>query len=99
MSWLRGLLRRLADEGRTILISSHAHRGPAAAILTASPADGGNVPLVEAVGRDRLRVRGLDAPSVADLAAAQRLRVHELVTENASLEQLFLHLTKDKTTS
>lgn len=135
MSWLRGLLRRLADEGRTILISSHVlaevqqlvdnvvviRRGelvaagpwsrlagpPAVLItspdaealattLTGSPAGGGTAPLVEAVGPDRLRVHGLDAPSVAALAAARRLRVHGLVTENGSLEQLFLHLTTDK---
>ncbi len=135
MSWLRGLLRQLADQGRTVLISSHVlseiqqlvedvvviRRGelvaagpwsrlagpPAvlitspdaetlAASLTAGPADGGPVPRVEAVGPDRLRVHGLDAPSIADLAAVRRLRIHELVTENTSLEQLFLQLTTDK---
>ncbi|RQX20857.1 ABC transporter ATP-binding protein, partial [Micromonospora chalcea] len=51
---------------------------------------------VEAAGPDRLRVRGLDAPRVADLAADHRLRVHELVTETTSLEQLFLDLTTEK---
>ncbi|GGM48317.1 ABC transporter ATP-binding protein [Dactylosporangium sucinum] len=135
MSWLRGLLRRLADQGRTVLVSSHMlseiqqlvddvvviRRGelvaagpwsrlagpPAvlvtspdaealASALTAGPANGGAVPFVEVVGPDRLRVHGLDAPGVADLAAARRLRVHELVTESTSLEQLFLHLTTDE---
>ncbi|GAA2355588.1 ABC transporter ATP-binding protein [Dactylosporangium salmoneum] len=135
MSWLRGLLRRLADQGRTVLISSHVLSeiqqlvddvvvirrgelvaagpwsrlaGPPTVLITspdaealastlkAAPANGGTVPFVEAVGPDRLRVHGLDAPSVADLAAAHRLRVHELVTESASLEQLFLDLTTDK---
>ncbi|MEU4624752.1 hypothetical protein AB0G04_32870 [Actinoplanes sp. NPDC023801] len=37
------------------------------------------------------------APAIADLAAAHRLRVHELATESASLEQLFLHVTSDET--
>ncbi|MEV6811922.1 ATP-binding cassette domain-containing protein [Micromonospora sp. NPDC051296] len=135
MAWLRGFLRQLADEGRTVLISSHVlseiqqlvddvvviRRGelvaagpwsqlagpPAvlvstpdadrlAAALAATPA--GDALHVETVGTGRLRVRGLDAPSVADLAAAHQLRIHELVIENTSLEQLFLHLTTDRAT-
>ncbi|GAB3140516.1 ABC transporter ATP-binding protein [Micromonospora sonneratiae] len=137
MSWLRGFLRRLADEGRTVLISSHVlsevqqlvddvvviRRGelvaagpwsrlagpPAvlvtspdadllAAALAAGPGAGTRTaaPRVEPVGPGRLRVSGLDAPGVADLAAAHGLRVHELATENTSLEQLFLHLTTDR---
>ncbi|MEV0805946.1 ATP-binding cassette domain-containing protein [Micromonospora sp. NPDC050200] len=134
MAWLRGFLRQLADEGRTVLVSSHVlsevellvddvvviRRGelvaagpwsrlagpPAvlvsspdaeamAGILAASPA-GGTAPRVEPVGPGRLRVHGLDAARVADLAAAHQLRVHELVTESTSLEQLFLHLTTDR---
>ncbi|MEU8069155.1 ATP-binding cassette domain-containing protein [Micromonospora sp. NPDC049151] len=128
MSWLRGLLRRLADEGRTVLVSSHVlhevqqvvddvvviRRGELVAagpwsrltgpstVLVTSPdvtdlaaaltAAAGSV---EAAGPGRLRVRGLDAPRVADLAADHRLRIHELVTETTSLEQLFLDLTTD----
>ncbi|WP_435149613.1 ABC transporter ATP-binding protein [Micromonospora aurantiaca (nom. illeg.)] len=128
MSWLRGLLRRLADEGRTLLVSSHVlhevqqvvddvvvlRRGELVAAgpwsaLTGSPtvlvtspdatdlaaaltAGAGSV---EPAGPGRLRVRGLDAPRVADLAADHRLRIHELVTETTSLEQLFLDLTTD----
>ncbi|MFF4875343.1 ABC transporter ATP-binding protein [Micromonospora sp. NPDC000668] len=138
MSWLRALLRRLAEEGRTVLVSSHAlseiqqlvdsvvviRRGelvaagpwsqlagpPAvlvtspdaealAATLKASRANSGTTPRVETVGPGRLRIHGLNAPGVADLAAAHRLRVHELVTENTSLEQLFLHLTTDTPTT
>ncbi|MEU7845342.1 ATP-binding cassette domain-containing protein [Micromonospora sp. NPDC049114] len=138
VSWLRGFLRQFADEGRTVLISSHAlgeiqqlvddvvviRRGelvaagpcsrlagpPAvlvtspdadalAAVLTADPPNGGTAPHVEAVRPDRLRVRGLDAPSIADLAAAHHVRVHELVVETPSLEELFLHLTTDKAVS
>jgi len=138
MSWLRGFLRQLADEGRTVLISSHVlsevqqlvddvvviRRGelvaagpwsrlagpPAvlvtspdadllAAALAAGPYTPTTTPRVEPAGPGRLRVYGLDAPTVADLAAARRLRVHELVTENTSLEQLFLHLTTDKATT
>lgn len=134
MLWLRGFLRRLADEGRTILISSHVLSeiqqlvddvvvvrrgelvaagpwsrlaGPPAVLVSSPDADrlaaalrvsrpDGDAPRVEAVGAGRLRVYGLDAPHVADLAATCRLRIHELVTENPSLEQLFLHLTTDR---
>ncbi|MGW5667057.1 ABC transporter ATP-binding protein [Micromonospora sp. NPDC003776] len=134
MLWLRSFLRQLADEGRTVLISSHVLSeiqqlvddvvvirrgelvaagpwarlaGPPAVLVSSPDADrlavalrvsrpDGDAPRVEAVESGRLRVHGLDAPDVADLAAAHRLRVHELVTENTSLEQLFLHLTTDK---
>ncbi|GAA2079087.1 ATP-binding cassette domain-containing protein [Actinomadura alba] len=133
MSWLRSFLRHLADEGRTILISSHALgevqqivddvvvirqgrlvasgrlselagsappvlvRSPDAAVLARTlmenPPEGVAAPRVEPVQPGELRVHGLDAPQIAELAAAHRLRVHGLVTENASLEQLFLDLT------
>ncbi len=129
MSWLRGLLRRLADEGRTVLVSSHVlHEvqqvvddvvvirrgelvaagpwsrltGPPTVLVTSPDAEALATALtaaagsVEAAGPGRLRVRGLDAPRVADLAADHRLRVHELVIETTSLEQLFLDLTTEK---
>ncbi|MEH1128018.1 ABC transporter ATP-binding protein [Micromonospora sp. CPCC 206061] len=136
MAWLRDLLRRLAGEGRTVLVSSHALSevqqladdvvvirhgelvaagpwsrlaGPPAVLVTSPDAEtlattlaaagGDAAPRVEAVGPDRLRVHGMDAPKLADLAAAHRLRVHGLVTEGASLEELFLHLTTDKLTT
>ena len=128
MSWLRGLLRRLADEGRTVLVSSHVlHEvqqvvddvvvirrgvlvaagpwsrltGPSTVLVTSPDATDLAAALtagtgsVEPAGPGRLRVRGLDAPRVADLAADHRLRIHELVTETTSLEQLFLDLTTD----
>ena len=133
MRWLRGFLRQLADQGRTVLVSSHVlsevqqlvddviviRRGELVAagpwsrlagaptVLVGSPdADqlatallASGEPNIEVVQAGRLRVRGLDAPGVADLAAAHGLRVHELVTETSSLEQLFLDLTTDKAVS
>ncbi|GAB3840803.1 ABC transporter ATP-binding protein [Micromonospora andamanensis] len=138
MSWLRGLLRGLADKGRTVLISSHVLSevqqlvddvvvirrgelvaagpwsrlaGPPTVLVTSpdadtlavtlatSPVDAGTPPRVDIVRPGQLRVHGLDAAGVADLAAAHRLRVHELVTENTSLEQLFLDLTTDPLTT
>ncbi|MGW0436655.1 ABC transporter ATP-binding protein [Micromonospora sp. NPDC003197] len=139
MSWLRSFLRRLADEGRTVLISSHVLSevqqlvddvivirrgelvaagpwsrlaGPPAVLVTSPDADllaaalaagpgtaPTTAPRIESAGPDQLRVYGLDTATVADLAAAQRLRIHQLTTENPSLEHLFLHLTTDKATA
>lgn len=136
MRWLRGFLRRLADEGRTVLISSHVLSevqqlvddivvirngelvaagpwsrlaGPPVVLVSSPDADRltavlqasgqvGRAPRVEAADDGRLRVRGLDAPGIADLAAAHQLRVHELVIENTSLEHLFLQLTAERAT-
>lgn len=52
---------------------------------------------VEADGPHGLRVRGLDAAAIADLAAAHGLRVHGLTSDHPSLEQLFLGLTGERT--
>ena len=41
-----------------------------------------------------LAVTGLDAPAIADLAAAHGVPVHELVPRRASLEQAYLDLTE-----
>ncbi|MFI1990562.1 ABC transporter ATP-binding protein [Actinoplanes sp. NPDC020271] len=134
MLWLRGLLRGLARDGRTVLISSHVLSeiqqlvddvvvirggelvaagpwselaGPPAVLVRSPDADrltvvlrdarpGGEVPRVETVEDGRLRVRGLTAPAIADLAAEHQVRVHELITESTSLENLFLQLTTDR---
>jgi ABC-2 type transport system ATP-binding protein len=40
-------------------------------------------------------VAGLDAPAIADLAAAHGLPVHELVPRHASLEDAYLDITGD----
>ncbi|WP_433393880.1 ABC transporter ATP-binding protein [Micromonospora sp. KLBMP9576] len=129
MSWLRQLLRDLATDGRTILVSSHVLSeletlaehvvvirrgelvaagpwaqltGPPVVVVRTPDADALRTALadthVEHEGPDRLRVHGLDTPTVADVAARHRLRVHELTTEHTSLEQLFLRLTTDQPT-
>jgi ABC-2 type transport system ATP-binding protein len=131
MLWLRGFLRRLADEGRTVLISSHVlsevqqlvddviviRRGELVAAGPWSKLAGPPTVLVRSPDADRLvdtlrsigeassievtddggiRIRGMDAPGVGDLAAEHGLRVHQLVSETSSLEQLFLHLTTEE---
>jgi ABC-2 type transport system ATP-binding protein len=42
-----------------------------------------------------LLVLGLDAPDIADLAARDRIPVHELTPRSASLEDAYLELTED----
>lgn len=131
-AWLRSFLRHLADEGRTILVSSHmlgevrrlvddvvmigagqvVAAGPLAEVVGAAPAvlvespdaDAlagvltrepavGQAPRIESAGPGRLRVHGLDAAEVADLAAAHGVRVHGLAAEEPDLERLFFELT------
>jgi len=126
--WLREFLRSLADEGRTVLISSHVlaeiaqtvdevviiHRGKLVRHATMAE--------VEAMAAGAARVRspdaerlasvlasaGLDASPLGDgglavaaspeqvgeLAAAHGLVLHELTTERATLEEVFLGLTR-----
>lgn len=142
-AWLRSFLRRLADEGRTVLLSSHllgevrqladdvvvisagrlVANGPLADVAGAEPAvlvespdaealaraltrepltrepltrepPAGPPPRVEPAGPGRLRVHGLGAARVADLAASHGIRVHGLATEGPDLERLFFHLTE-----
>jgi ABC-2 type transport system ATP-binding protein len=125
--WLRGFLRSLASEGRTILISSHVlaevaqtvdevviiHRGKlirhaAMAEVEAMATGGTRVRSpeaerlaalliregmdVRAAGEGRLAASG--APErVGEIAAAERIVLHELTVERATLEEVFLELT------
>src|SRR5215472_2363690 len=127
--WVRGLLRSLAAEGRTVLVSSHLMsemavtadhliiigRGRLLAdtpteafvganarkdVLVRSPQAGdlaalltGHGAKVRQEGRGGLAVTGLDAPAIGDLAAGQRIAVHELTPRHASLEEAYLDLT------
>jgi ABC-2 type transport system ATP-binding protein len=131
--WIRMLLRYLADEGRTVLVSSHLMSEMAltadhliiigrgrlladtstdeltksstrADVLVRSPrADElarlltSNGAVVAAQDDGGLAVTGLDAPAIADLAAAHGIPVHELVPRQASLEQAYLDLTAAST--
>ncbi|MFU8875395.1 ABC transporter ATP-binding protein [Micromonospora sp. SL4-19] len=138
MAWLRSLLRALAEDGRTVLVSSHVLsevqqladdvvvirdgelvaagpwsrlagppaalvRTPDAAALAAAlqPAgpDRASALQVTAVDADRLRVYGMPTPEIAAIAATHGLRIHELGTETAGLEELFLRLTSAPTTT
>ena len=130
--WLRTLLRGLADQGRTVLLSSHlmsemaqvadhlviVGRGrlladtPLADLLAAA---GGDVVVqspeperladsltragarVDRLPDSALAVQGLSAERIADLAAHQDLRIHQLTTRRATLEDAYMELTADHT--
>ncbi|MFJ7196473.1 MULTISPECIES: ABC transporter ATP-binding protein [unclassified Streptomyces] len=135
IAWLRGLLRGLAAEGRTVLVSSHVlsevqqivddvvviregrlvAAGPLAEVERLSPgtvlvrspdaaalraallrgtARGGAADRVDLMPDGTLCVYGMADSAVADLAAAERLRVYGL-SAGTSLEQLFLRLAGD----
>ncbi|WP_329261690.1 ATP-binding cassette domain-containing protein [Actinoallomurus sp. NBC_01490] len=129
--WIRTLLKSLAADGRTVLVSSHLMsemavtaehlvvigRGRLLADTTVDELIArlgvGNVlvrspratELRDLLIRHRasvtapepglLRVSGLAAETIGDLALAQGLAVHELVPQRASLEQAYMELTRD----
>jgi ABC-2 type transport system ATP-binding protein len=131
--WIRQLLRQLAADGHTVLVSSHLMsemaltadhlivigrgklladaptqsliqsssradvlvRSPRASELAELLTDRGAAVTVEQDGG--LAVTGMDAPAIADLAAAHGVAVHELAPRQPSLEQAYLDLTATNT--
>lgn len=131
--WIRGLIRSLAAEGKTVLVSSHLMsemqqtadqlvvigRGrliadaPVSEVIAGSslttvivrvPDAGGRAQLQEAVVReadtveakgDELVVSGLRSDRIGDLAHQLGVRLHELHTRHASLEDAYMQLTAD----
>src|SRR2546423_15238205 len=128
--WIRTLLKRLAAEGRTVLVSSHhmnemavtadhlivigkgrliadcptaefVAQGSQPSVRVSSPDArslaallAGQGAQVTADGVGALTVTGLDAPRIAELAAAQGLVLYELAPQQASLEDAFMQLTQ-----
>jgi ABC-2 type transport system ATP-binding protein len=127
--WIRHLMRGLAREGRTVLVSSHLMSEMALTadrvivigrgrlilessmqdlqekfrtdVLVRSPTPDALVSVLTAAGATTrsedgaLLVQGLDAPEIADLAALNGIRVHELTPRSASLEDAYLELTEE----
>jgi ABC-2 type transport system ATP-binding protein len=129
--WVRTLLRSLADEGRTVFVSSHLMaemaltadhvivigrgrllaessiddlidasaqnyvrvRTPAPAELSRLVVLHGGVIVRQPDGS--LAVRGVPADAIGDLAAANRIALHELAPQEASLEDVYMTLTHD----
>jgi ABC-2 type transport system ATP-binding protein len=131
--WIRQLLRQLAADGHTVLVSSHLMSEMAltadhlivlgrgrlladvptqrltgssarADVLVRSPRATELAELLAARGAavapepgGGLAVTGMDAPAIADLAAAHGIAVHELAPRQPSLEQAYLDLTAEST--
>jgi ABC-2 type transport system ATP-binding protein len=128
--WVRTFARQLADEGRTVFISSHLMsemalmadhllvigRGSiladcsmsdfmsdhaASYVRVKAPALSDVAHLLTGRGLDvtrvddELRVVGLDAPAVGELAFRHGLMLHELTLVRSSLEDAFMALTAD----
>jgi ABC-2 type transport system ATP-binding protein len=130
--WIRGLLRDMAEQGRTVLVSSHVlteveqladhaviiSRGRCAAagrLQDLTNRHGGTVTVatpdahhftevvtqahpharVEPLDAQRLRVHGIAAADIGDLAFDAQIRIHELTAERGDLEQVFFALTAD----
>jgi ABC-2 type transport system ATP-binding protein len=130
--WIRGFLRSLAAEGRTVFVSSHLMselQGTADHLvvigrgrlivdasvdeLLASAANGAvslrspdrtqvmtvlakaGATVVSTEG-DALSITGLDVERIATLVAAHGLRLLELAPQRATLEDVYLELTRDE---
>jgi ABC-2 type transport system ATP-binding protein len=90
---------RLVRQGTLAELSSRrgevvSVRTPSAAeLLTALAAAGGTGARVERTGPDTLRVTGIPAARVGELAFAAGVRLHELTPERDDLEEVFFTLT------
>ncbi len=138
--WIRGLLRDLAAEGRTVFVSSHLmsemamiaehyvivgrgrliadvssaeleRRAARATVRVRSPhlaalrpalltagatvVDGGAETGDHGSGGELLTVADLTAEDIGAIAAAAGLTLHELTPEHATLEDIFMDLTRD----
>jgi ABC-2 type transport system ATP-binding protein len=107
--WLRRLLRQLAAEGRTVLVSSHILAEVAQTVDSVVIMDHGrlvtqstldqlteratHVIRVRIVGPDRLEVTGASGELIGTLAAEAAIPIFETTTEAADLEDVFLQLT------
>jgi len=129
--WVRNLLKHLAAEGRTVLVSSHLMsemaltadhlvvigrgrliaampvsdfiaqssgqfvrvRSPRVDQLVRQIQDAGGHAVDD--GDGAVRVTGISAGAIGDLAAAAGIALHELSPQSASLEEVFMELTYD----
>jgi ABC-2 type transport system ATP-binding protein len=104
IQWIRGLLRGLASEGRTVFVSSHLMSEMS---MTADHlivigkgrliADRSVQEFVAAASKDLVRVRTPDVAALQQVvraAAAQGIVLFELTPHQASLEEAFMEITR-----
>jgi ABC-2 type transport system ATP-binding protein len=102
--WMRDLLRALAGEGRTVLVSSHLlgemqQLADDVVIVAAGQLTAALDPLHATVARQpdgSLLVTGADAAAIGHAAFTASVELHELAGERGDLEQVFLQLTAGK---
>jgi ABC-2 type transport system ATP-binding protein len=98
--WIREFLSYLAQQGRTVFVSSHQLSEMAlmadhlVVIGKGRLIEEGSVPDFIRKYSDHW-VRGLAAAAVGEIAAAQHLVLHELAPQTGSLEDAFLRLTAE----
>ena len=132
--WLRSLLRSLADQGRTVFVSSHlmnemAQTADQVVVIGRGRliAESSMAEIITIHGRSRVRVRALDrqpeldvlveqrggavrldrdgirtvtglpSSAIGQIAAAHGIPLAELTPQAASLEDIFMELTKHDT--
>ncbi|MFD2417943.1 ABC transporter ATP-binding protein [Amycolatopsis pigmentata] len=128
--WIRKFMHRLADEGRTVFVSSHllsemaltasdlvvigkgrlisqsstkefVSRATENAVKVRSPQLEQLRTLLVQAGADvtdsddGVTVSGMDSEKIGELAAANRIALHELSPQAGSLEQAFMQITGD----
>jgi ABC-2 type transport system ATP-binding protein len=88
----------LRDEGMNEFISSSSEHW----VLVRSPQLNELSTQLEAAGatvkpglEDSIQVAGLDSRAIGDLASTHKLTLHELATQQGSLEEAFMDLTHD----
>jgi ABC-2 type transport system ATP-binding protein len=102
--WLRGFLRQLADQGRTVLVSSHVLAEVAQTVdqvvRVRTPQAESLRPLLAAQGiqahpdgADQLIAVGTTPEAVGQTAAAAGIVIYEMSAERSNLEDIFLQLT------
>jgi ABC-2 type transport system ATP-binding protein len=131
--WIRDLMKRLAAEGRTILLASHlmsemeltadrlivigrgrliadtamrdfieGNSQPVTVVRSPQPAELRAALLrigatVDADPDGAWRVSGPNTAAIGELAAAHRIRLHELTPRFSSLEDVYTRMTQDNT--
>jgi ABC-2 type transport system ATP-binding protein len=103
--WVRTLMRALAAEGRTVLVSSHLMsemaarcREAGAAVRAGSTSRAAAEPVTgpdAGTGPGVIEITGMDSAEVERLAAAHGITLSELIPLRASLEEAFMELTRD----
>jgi ABC-2 type transport system ATP-binding protein len=104
--WIRNMLKKLASEGRTVLVSSHLMSEMALTadhlvvigrgrLITAASTAEFIAQSSEPGQAPQIVITNLEAPRIGELASSGGIVLHELTPQLASLEEAFMELTAD----